>query len=252
MNPRQPRAQERHPEFLEDQRQFFDELITEEWQSYIKPDWDTSRHYEIDRLFRHVQPESVLDVGCGCGYHDLLMARRPETRQIHAIDYSAKSIETANREYPHEKVVRQVGDINALGPGLPEVDLAVSFQVIEHTTDAARFLTNCAAQVRAGGHVAVFTPNRLRLSNRLRLLLGRPEKLSDPQHFREFTIQDLSELGQSLGLAPVAAFGYGLDLHWIGRRLPMRWRLALGSAWQGCADGICVIFRVESRSQEVA
>ncbi|MCU0841991.1 MAG: class I SAM-dependent methyltransferase [Thiobacillaceae bacterium] len=248
MTTKEHSTQAKHPEFLRDQRAFFDELITREWHTYHNPDWDLSRQYEVTQLFRHVCPATILDVGCGCGYHDLLMATRPETRQVYAIDYSAKSIETAEREYPHAKVRRQVADINALGADIPQVDLVVSFQVIEHTTDPARFLEQCAKQARSGGHVAIFTPNRLRLANRLRRMLGRPARLSDPQHFLEFTLEELSALGRDLGLQPMASFGYGMDLPLIGARLPMAWRLALGRRWPASADGLCVIFRTAGQA----
>ena len=38
-----PSTQEKYPEFLDDQRQFFDELITREWDTYQSPDWDRRR-----------------------------------------------------------------------------------------------------------------------------------------------------------------------------------------------------------------
>ncbi len=243
MTTQEPSTQEKYPEFLKDQRAFFDELITREWHTYHNPDWDLSRQYEVAQLFQHVSAATILDVGCGCGYHDLLMANRPETRQIYAIDYSARSIETAEREYPHAKIRRYVADIDALGSEIPQVDLVVSFQVIEHTTNPARFLKQCAKQARSGGFVAIFTPNRLRLANRLRRMLGRPARLSDPQHFVEFTHDELSALGRDLGLQPMASFGYGMDLPLIGTRLPMAWRLALGRRYPACASGLCVIFQ---------
>lgn len=54
-------------------------------------------------------------MGCGCGYHDLLMALRSERPRVYDIDYFAKVIDTAEPEYPHAKVRRQVADIQVFG-----------------------------------------------------------------------------------------------------------------------------------------
>lgn len=242
------KTHEKYPQFLEDQRVFFDELVANEWHTYNNREWDRCRQYEVTHLFRHVRAETILDVGCGCGYHDLLMANRADVRQVYGIDYSPISIEMAEREYPHAKVSRQVADIHALGTDIPQVDLVVSFQVIEHTTDPARFLRQCANHARSGGYVAVFTPNRLRLANRLRRMLGLPLRLSDPQHFQEFTAAELSALGRDEGLQPFVSFGYCIDLPFIGTWLPMAWRLALGRCLPSLANGICVIFRTTAQS----
>ncbi len=51
MTARAPSTQEKYPEFLSDQRRFFDELITEEWNTYQNADWDRSRRFEVDCLF---------------------------------------------------------------------------------------------------------------------------------------------------------------------------------------------------------
>src|SRR5262249_25274750 len=148
-------------------------------------DWELARQFEVGQLFGHVAPRRVLDVGCGCGYHDVLMAERPGVEEVTGVDYSERSVEVANREYPHPRVRRRVDNVFEMSPG--SYDLAVSFQVIEHLTDPVAFLRACARQVREGGWVAAATPNRRRLMNRLLALAGRTPVLADPQHFREYT-----------------------------------------------------------------
>src|SRR5687767_441287 len=97
------RVHERYTHYHEDQRQFFDELITEEWGTYISADWDTVRRHEVARLFAIVQPRRVLDIGCGCGFHDKVMAEYPFVERVDAFDYSAQSIVKAEEVYPHPK-----------------------------------------------------------------------------------------------------------------------------------------------------
>jgi len=235
---------EKFPVFMEDQRRFFDELITAEWRSYQDADWERVRRFEIEQHFARVTPRRVLDVGCGCGYHDVLMAERAGVEAVTGIDYSEKSVEVANREYPHPRVTRFVGDIHELPAA--DYDLVVSFQVIEHLTDPVAFLTACARQVRAGGWVAVATPNRRRLMNRLLALAGRSPVLADPQHFREYTSEETRSLFVSAGLEWVTVFSYGLSAYvprffrdLIPSRLPPR----CGGWLPGIADVFCAVGR---------
>lgn len=245
---RDPTTQEKHPEFLQDQRAFFDELISREWHTYHNPDWDISRQYEVAQLSRHVRQTTVLDVGCGC--QDMLIAVHPETHQANAFDYSTKSIETADWECPHARVRRQVIDINAVGEDIPQVDLLVGSNVIEYTTDPIHFFERYTKKNRSGGYLAVFTPYWLRFANYLRRWQGRLARLSDSQHFREYTLEELSTLRCYLGLQSIASFGHGMDLPLIGARFPLGWSLALGRRWPECTDGICFIFWVVGRTKD--
>ena len=237
-------AQEQYPAFLEDQRKFFDELITKEWESYLNPAWDAIRKFEVDRLFECVSPSCILDVGCGCGYHDLLMAEKHGVERVVGIDYSKKSIETANRMYPHKKVVRYPADIFELQTSA--FDMVVSFQVIEHMVDPVAFLEACIQQVQSGGWVVTTTPNRNRLTNRFLSLFGRPQQLRDPQHFREFTVSELIQISSVTGLRFETSFGYGMSLMLPKLQrpnFPQKIALKLGYRIALFADCICVIFR---------
>jgi len=241
---RRATVQQRFPRFVADQREFFDRLITEDWDTYLDSGWDTVRAYEVDLLFAHVSAARILDVGCGCGYHDLLMAQRPGVIEVVGIDYSSKSIEAAERAYPHPCVARRAADIHTLPLG--GFDLAVSFQVIEHTPDPVRFLAVCADQVRPGGWVAVVTPNGRRLGNRLRGLVGLPPRWLDPQHFREYTTAEIETFGRAVGLQPAARFGYGLHprVPGTGRTLlPLTVALRLGTRCPALAHCFGVVFR---------
>lgn len=200
----------RHPKPLEDQRQFFDELITEEWASYHNEAWDFSRRFEIERILQSCRPARVLDIGCGCGFHDAEFAQRPFVQQVDGIDYSRLSIDKANEAYPHPKVSRWVADLRT-DRLQPVYDLVVSFQVIEHLPDPSAYMQFAAAACRAGGRIVVVTPNADRLDNRIRRWRGEPPAMIDPQHFHEYTIRELKELGRAHGLVPREVFSYGLQ-----------------------------------------
>jgi len=232
---------DRNTAFKSDQRQFFDDLITEEWNSYLSVDWDSSRRYEITRMFNLIQPESVLDIGCGCGFHDKEMAEFPFVKEVHAIDYSTKSIEAANREYPHLKVHRSTTDLRNLSTA--SYDLVVSWQVFEHLDDPDAYFQSALRVAHPDGWIVIFTPNRLRLSNVKRILKHQPVQYCDPQHFYEYTPRELKKIGKRFGLECVHWFGYGLSGVKRVDLLPIEKRLVLGSRFPWIADNFCMIYK---------
>jgi SAM-dependent methyltransferase len=203
-------VQSRYPKPLVDQRQFFDELITEEWASYKSDAWDFSRRFEISRLFRKLRPARILDIGCGCGFHDSEMAEYDFVTTVDAIDYSAQSIKKADEAYPHAKVSRRVADL-AIDPPGGLYDLVVSFQVFEHLSEPDVYFRFAKAACRPGGTIAIVTPNADRLDNRILRWRGQAPVFVDPQHFREYNLDGLRELGRQQGLVPSGHFGYGLQ-----------------------------------------
>jgi SAM-dependent methyltransferase len=235
-------VQDRYPRYISDQRQFFDDLITEDWATYASSDWDEVRKFEIARLFDRVQPSTILDVGCGCGFHDQEMARYPFVESVDAIDYSSKSIAKANEAYPSPKVRRDVGDL-ATYSAPASYDLVVSFQVIEHLDAPESYFRFCKRTCAENGHVAIFTPNRARLRNALRRLRGLEPELCDPQHYKEYSASDLIALGEGYGFTAESWFGYGINgASWIDRRSASL-RLRLGYLLPWIATGICVLMK---------
>src|SRR5919198_1558461 len=97
--PSMTRSHARFPTYLEDQREFFDSLITEDWDSYHSAAWDRTRRAEVAEIMRVAPARRVLDVGCGCGFHDVVIAEHPDIVEVVAVDYSPRSIEVAEREY---------------------------------------------------------------------------------------------------------------------------------------------------------
>jgi 2-polyprenyl-3-methyl-5-hydroxy-6-metoxy-1,4-benzoquinol methylase len=239
--------------YIEDQREFFDKLITQDWDTYITPYWDRTRKYEVDQILQRVpSPRTVLDIGCGCGYHDLLFAKLEEVKLVIGIDYSEKSIEQANRFYPHPKVQRFVVDcfdhkkIKEILDHFGRFDLVTSFQVIEHLKQNQEFLAINADCIEEKGCVAVVTPNRDKAMNRLRGLFGKGPTFGDPLHDAEYTVEDLIQMGERANLRVTARFAChfqislkGLTL--IGTKTPFS--ITLGRLLPKMASIIGVIFR---------
>lgn len=237
-------AQDRYPEFLADQREFFDRLITEDWETYQSPEWDEARRQEVAAVLSRAPAGRILDVGCGCGFHDVEMARWPGVQEVVGIDYSPRSIETAEREFRHDHVRRFVADVFELHES--PFDLVVSFQVIEHMTAPVEFFEACLQNLAPGGVLAVVTPNRGRLDNRLRILRGKEPELLDPQHHREYTPHELLELAAPLPLRPIATVGLNarLTLPRLGRQvLPDQLGRRLASWLPSVSSSLAVLWR---------
>ena len=240
-------VQDRYPNYIEDQRRFFDEKITEEWGSYISSDWDYSRNFEVQQLFRRVRPATVLNVGCGCGFQDILMAEYSFVERVDAIDYSEQSVSKANAEYPHPKVQRSVQDFSAFAPEKP-YDLVVSFAVFEHFRDAHKYMDSCRRSCVKGGVVAICTPNRLRIDNFLRTLKGEQPVLSAIMHYKEYTAREIYRLGKEVGLKPLGYFGYGINQFVLFGRLFLAGLNTPQRMWAGyllkpLATELCVLMR---------
>lgn len=232
---------DRYREFVPDQREFFDALISEDWDSYHSEEWDETRRYEVAELFARIQPKNIVDVGCGCGFHDQEMARYPFVEKVVGLDYSAKSIDAANTHYPHEKVERIVADLTKLDAGA--YDLVVSWQVFEHLDDPRLYFDSAVKVLNRGGWLVIFTPNRMRLRNAIRRLKGQPVEYCDPQHFYEYVPAEIKKIAQGYGLEFADSFGYGMSgLRFIDR-MPNAKRLRLGKQFPAWATLFCVMFR---------
>lgn len=245
-------VQDRYPHYQTDQRRFFDELITEDWDTYQSPEWDYTRKFEVQEIFRYVRPERILDVGCGVGFRDQVMANYDFVKAVEAIDYSGRSIEKAQATHPHPKVRRRVADFASFDPGR-QYDLVVSFQVFEHLANPDAFIDFCVRCCVRGGCVAICTPNRLRLDNRLASLRRRPLTVGDPMHYREYVASELVELGKKRGLVPIAHLGHGIHPvrlfgHTFLADLSVRRRTSLGRWLPAVASIITVLMKKEAES----
>lgn len=199
--------------YLTNQRSFFDNWF-KSGDHFESSAWNSARRYEVSSIMKQIQPRRILNLGCGVGYHDLEFAMNENVMKVVGVDYSPNSIKVANSNYPHPKVSRFAADFMDLEESL-KFDLVTSFQVIEHLDFAERFITKCANLTTDKGYVAIFTPNRLTIINRLRKLAGREMQVIDPMHYKEFTALELESLCKSLNLYKIGTFS-----HSLGFRIP--------------------------------
>jgi SAM-dependent methyltransferase len=130
----------------------------------------------------------VLDLACGTGYgcHMVAKDRKREVTEIVGVDIDPETVEYANREYNHQKVVYQQGD--ALDPHLPEklgmFDTILSFETIEHVADDVRFMDQLYRLLKPGGTLVLSSP----------FGRGRGMPTSEPFHVHQLTPEEFQEL----------------------------------------------------------
>lgn len=153
---------------------------------------------------RHLAPGGrVLDIGCG----DASIAAGVVDRASDylGIDVSPMAVAAARRRLPAARFA--VTGVEDLAGELP-FDLVMAFEVIEHLADPSAVLARVARLLSPQGVLVLSTPNRDRLTNRLRRtrrrLLGRDPRIPlIPSHYFELVPAELEELLAAHGLVIV-------------------------------------------------
>jgi len=156
---------------------------------------------------RFVEGRVVLDVACGVGYGAPILHGAGARRYI-GVDISPEAIGVAEERYRCSPGVSfRVGDACRLsGIGDASIDVAISFETIEHLAEPGYFLANLRRVLAPGGLLIISTPNRT-LSNPLGNLDSAP---GNPFHIREWNPKEFEaflkssfKVEQSLGQAPL-------------------------------------------------
>lgn len=153
--------------------------------------------------------KKVLEVGCGTGAMTITFSNAG--CKVLGIDI----IDKRNPEFL-SRYDFMIADARSLPFNDETFDAVVSFDVIEHIDEDELFLNKVYFVCKKGGTLILGTPNRNRLSNKLRKLLGRkivyPLKLdNDCVHLREYALDELRELVQKAGFKVIK-----MEYIWFG------------------------------------
>jgi SAM-dependent methyltransferase len=209
--------------------QRFDQLLAgiddpaqrEEWRTYLR--YHRRRYATLMRLVAELHPQRVLDVGAMF-----------QTAMLRAGGATVDTLGFANPFFPPATGERHIElDLNDPGrDGDGSYDLVVMAEVIEHLHTAPRLvLGHLAGWLRPGGALIVQTPNAVALHKRLRMAAGRnplePIRAdrTNPGHFHEYTVGELSEAAAAAGFQVARVrlenyFGASRAYAVLGRVLP--------------------------------
>jgi ubiquinone/menaquinone biosynthesis C-methylase UbiE len=148
---------------------------------------------------RWVTGKRVLDVACGEGYGSALLAR--SAAHVTGVDLAPAAIEHARRAYAHAANVEfACASCIALPLAEASVDVAVSFETLEHIAEQEQFLDELARVLAPGGVLVLSCPNKL--------------EYSDKRHFaNEFHVKELYR--EELAALVERRFAH---CHWYGQR----------------------------------
>lgn len=139
-----------------------------EWHSnWDDPAW-LERYLSSERKeFYHeviamlpVQPECLLDAGCGCGYFlRLLIDSNPprQSTKFIGLDISDAAVRVATRLCPKASIIH--GSVYQIPLAHDTVNLIVCLEVLEHLLKPKRALHEMMRTLRPGGHLLVSVPD---------------------------------------------------------------------------------------------
>lgn len=124
-----------------------------------------ARRYELaGELLRTMADggtQTAADVACGTGYGSALLARIGGTRRVIGVDLDPEAVAYATRRYGGGGVEFHGGEAAATGIDSESIDLAASFETIEHVEDAPGLAAEMHRILRPGGRLVISTPNRI-------------------------------------------------------------------------------------------
>lgn len=98
-------------------------------------------------------PGSALEIGCGPGI--MLNALRQLGWSVMGLERTEEAADIGRKLFGLKVMAADVGEL----PDTREYDLIILFQVLEHMTDPARVLRECAQRLKPGGRIVLGVPN---------------------------------------------------------------------------------------------
>lgn len=177
-------------------------------------DCENARYKFISTFAELQKNKKILDVGCNTGKHTILFCKGEN--EVSGVDL----INVVKKEYGNFKFV--LANAARLPFENESFDLIVNFDVLEHIEEDADFLKEALRVLKSGGEILMMTPNRLRLSHRLRELTGKKityplyigtwPGLGDVVHVREYTRDQLMDLMTSAGFKEIKVLPFWLGI----------------------------------------
>ena len=148
---------------------------------------------------RWVEGKRVLDVACGEGYGSALLAR--DAAHVTGVDISRAAIDHARDAYAGIGNLRyECAACTAIPLPDASIDVAVSFETLEHITEQEQFANELARVLKPDGVLILSCPNKLEYSDK--------RSFANEFHVKELYRAELAQL--------IAA--RWPESHWYGQR----------------------------------
>ena len=99
----------------------------------------------------------VLDIACGTGYWSHIMSK--VAKSVTGVDVDKFAVENAQKQYKADNLRYLLGDWETIPMDDASVDIAVSFETIEHIVNYDHFLQELKRVLKPGGMLLMSTPN---------------------------------------------------------------------------------------------
>jgi 2-polyprenyl-3-methyl-5-hydroxy-6-metoxy-1,4-benzoquinol methylase len=195
----------------------------------------------------HRNGNSVLDVGCGNG--DIAVELAQHGLVIHGIDLEPDRLERARKlaeKYGKEVTFKCTRIEHA--DTMPQFDIIVMGEVLEHFEDPVGILVKMKRQLKPDGFIVITTPNMPSLRNRLQFgLLGIfPD--NNPEHKFYFDRRRFMHVVGSAGFRPCFFETCFTNLVMQGRLLTRLENLLLfwfPKVFRNSGDTLCAVIQAE-------
>ncbi len=153
---------------------------------------------EVVSLQKHViNYDTLLEIGCAYGY--FLEAAKPYFNNVYGLEICEDAVADC-----HQRGLSSVKQ-GMLSPAslsqLPELDVVVMLDVIEHLPNPHEALQVACKKIKLGGHLIITTGDFTSLASKIRGSNWR--LMTPPQHLWFFTPKSLRLLGESLDMEVV-------------------------------------------------
>ena len=119
------------------------------------------RYSFVSNIIEQNQALTLIDAACGVGYGSYLLAENSGVTEIYSYDISKDALEHALQNFNNPKINYSQLDLeNNSFDSMPQCDLFISFETIEHLKDADTFIAKIAKQTKSGGLFIGSTPNQ--------------------------------------------------------------------------------------------
>ena len=107
--------------------------------------------HQLQKLFPDLQGKTVLDLGCGYGWHCRYAAEHGALRVL-GIDLSERMVEEARRRNPHARIRYEVCGLDTYSYPPNTFDLVLSNLVLHYIADLRQVYQNVYSTLKNGGH----------------------------------------------------------------------------------------------------